>query len=79
MKAFLFLTKKKYKKYGFNLSLPKNFKKNETQEFIIVLATKMKFAILDKIDIKELSIRLDDIGKSNWFMKNIGYSILRKN
>jgi len=32
-----------------------------------------------KIDIKELSIRLDDIGKSNWFMKNIGYSILRKN
>jgi len=77
--SFFIPNKEKYKKYGFNLSLPKNFKKNETQEFIIVLATKMKFAILDKIDIKELSIRLNDIGKSNWIMKNIGYSILRKN
>jgi len=77
--SFFIPSKEQYKKYGFNLSLPKNFKKKETQEFIIVLATKMKFAILNKIDINDLSTRLDEIGKSNWFMKNIGYSILRKN
>ena len=56
---------------------------NET-EYWLDLLQETKFLnnseyIGIQIDIKELSIRLDDIGKSNWFMKNIGYSILRKN
>ena len=52
--SFFIPSKEQYKKYGFNLSLPKNFKKNETQEFIIVLATKMKFAILDQNRYKRI-------------------------
>ena len=59
-----------------NLDL--HLKKDETQEFIIVLATKRKFAILKKIKISELLTRLDDEGKSNWYMQKIGYSVLRK-
>ena len=65
-------------KYKLYITFPNNLKKNETQEFIIVLATKRKFAILNKIKISELLTRLNDLGKVNWYMQKIGYSILRK-
>ena len=65
-------------KYKLDINFPPDLKKDETQEFIIVLATKRKFAILKKIKISELLTRLDDEGKSNWYMQKIGYSVLRK-
>ena len=65
-------------RYKLDISFPLDFKKDETQEFIIVLATKRKFAILNKIKVSELLTRLDDEGKSNWYMQKIGYSVLRK-
>ncbi len=65
-------------KYKLNITFPSNLKKNETQEFIIVLATKRKFAILNKIKISELLTRLNGLGKVNWYMQKIGYSVLRK-
>lgn len=65
-------------KYNLDIGFPADLKKDETQEFIIVLATKKKFAILNTIKVSELLTRLDDFGKSNWFMQKIGYSVLRK-
>lgn len=65
-------------RYKLDIGFPTNLKKDETQEFIIVLATKRKFAILNKIKVSELLTRLDDEGKSNWYMQKIGYSVLRK-
>lgn len=66
------------KRYKLDIGFPADLKKDETQEFIIVLATKRKFAILNKIKISELLTRLDEEGKSNWYMQKIGYSVLRK-
>lgn len=66
------------KKYKIQTEFPKELKQDETQEFIIILATKRKFAILDKINISELLSRLDDENKYNWYMQKIGYSVLRK-
>ena len=65
-------------RYKLDIGFPPELKKDETQEFIIVLATKRKFAILNKIKVSELLTRLDDEGKSNWYMQKIGYSVLRK-
>ena len=65
-------------RYKLDIGFPADLKKDETQEFIIVLATKRKFAILNKIKVSELLTRLDEEGKSNWYMQKIGYSVLRK-
>lgn len=65
-------------KYALSIGFPEELKKDETQEFIIVLATKKKFAILNDITVSELLTRLDDLGKANWYMQKIGYSVLRK-
>ena len=67
-----------YKSYALDINFPSNFKKTESQEYIIILATKEEFAILDKIKVSELLLRLDEIGKFNWYMKNLGYSILKE-
>ena len=75
---FYIPTKTNSKRYKLDISFPTNLKKDETQEFIIVLATKRKFAILDKIKVSELLTRLDEEGKSNWYIQKIGYSVLRK-
>ena len=66
------------KKYGLDLGFPEDLKTDETQEFIIVLATKTKFAILKQIKVSQLLIRLDEITKPNWYMQTIGYSVLRR-
>ena len=71
-------SKENSSKYSLSIGFPEELKKDETQEFIIVLATKRKFAILNIIKVSELLTRLDDMGKSNWYMQKIGYSVLRK-
>ena len=66
------------KKYKLDLGFPEDLKTDETQEFIIVLATKTKFAILKQIKVSQLLTRLDEITKPNWYMQTIGYSVLRR-
>jgi hypothetical protein len=66
------------KKYKLDLGFPEDLKTDETQEFIIVLATKTKFAILKQIKVSQLLTRLDEIKKPNWYMQKIGYSVLRR-
>lgn len=66
------------KKYKLDLGFPEDLKTDETQEFIIVLATKTKFAILNQIKVSQLLTRLDEITKPNWYMQKIGYSVLRR-
>ena len=78
-KKFTIPTRDNSNRYELKLNFPENLKKDETQEFIIVLATKRKFAILNKIKISELLSRLDNENKHNWYMQKIGYSVLRKN
>ena len=65
-------------RYKLDIGFPSDLKKDETQEFIIILATKRKFAILNKVKVSELLTRSDDEEKSNWYMQKIGYSVLRK-
>ena len=76
--AFNIPSKENSNKYSLSIGFPEELKKDETQEFIIVLATKKKFAILNMIKVSELLTRLDDLGKANWYMQKIGYSVLRK-
>ena len=76
--SFKIPTRINSKRYKLDIGFPADLKKDETQEFIIVLATKRKFAILNKIKVSELLTRLDDEGKSNWYMQKIGYSVLRR-
>ena len=66
------------KKYKLDLGFQEDLKTDETQEFIIVLATKTKFAILKQIKVSQLLTRLDEITKPNWYMQTIGYSVLRR-
>ncbi len=75
---FFIPTKEAYKNYALDITFPKNFKKRESQEYIIILATKEEFAILEKTKVSELLLRLDELGKFNWYMKNIGYSIIKE-
>ena len=76
--SFNIPSKENSNKYALSIGFPEELKKDETQEFIIVLATKKKFAILNNIKVSELLTRLDDLGKANWYMQKIGYSVLRK-
>ena len=75
---FFIPTKEAYKNYALDITFPNNFKKRESQEYIIILATKEEFAILEKTKVSELLLRLDELGKFNWYMKNIGYSIIKE-
>ena len=58
--VFLFPTKKLIIVMLWN-KFSKNFKKTEAQEYIIILVTKEEFAILDKINVSELFLRLDEL------------------
>ena len=53
-------------KYQITTSFPKKLKKNETQEVLIVIATKKKFDIIKEQKIVDFSKRLNSLGRYNW-------------
>ena len=64
-------------KYKLITKFPKNFDKDETYEFFVVVASKEKFAILENEKVIDFKKRLSIFGRSKWDMKKIGYSIMR--
>ena len=59
------------------MNFPNNFYKNITQEFIVIIVSKVKIDILEEENIIELYKRLQNIGRSQWQMQRLGYSIVR--
>jgi len=56
---------------------PKDFKKDEVNEFIIVLATKTPLNMKSRELIEEFYKRLDDYDRQNWRIVRVGYRIVR--
>ena len=63
--------------YNLKVNFPQNFYKNITQEFIVIIASKVKIDILEEENIIELYKRLQNLGRSQWQMQRLGYSIVR--
>jgi hypothetical protein len=63
--------------YKLKVNFPNNFYKNITQEFIVIIASKVKIDILEEENIIELYKRLQNLGRSQWQMQRLGYSIVR--
>ena len=64
-------------KYQIKTSFPKKLKKNETQEVLIVIATKKKFDIIKEQKIVDFRKRLNSLGRYNWKRIILGYTILK--
>ena len=56
---------------------PKDFRKDEVNEFIIVLATKTPLNMKSRELIEEFYKRLDDYDRQNWRIVRVGYRIVR--
>jgi len=65
------------KKYQLIASFPKKLKKDETQEILIVIATKKKFDIIKEQKIVDFRKRLNNLGSSNWKRIVLGYTVLK--
>ena len=76
-KGFFNIPDQQKNKYKIFAQLPKNFKKKEAYEFLIVIASKIKIDILEKQKIFELNKRLFELGRSNWEIRRLGYKIVR--
>ena len=64
-------------KYQITTSFPKKLKKNETQEILIVIATKKNFDIIKEQKIVDFRKRLNSLGRYNWKRIILGYTILK--
>ena len=64
-------------KYKLMTKFPKDFPQDETYEFFIIVASKKKLDILSKQNIIDFNKRLSRLGRSNWEMKRLGYTIMR--
>ena len=65
-------------KYELIANFPKNSDKKETQEFLVILATKDKFDIMTEENISDFYKRLNRLGRSRWETKILGYTIINK-
>ena len=64
--------------YAIFADFPEGVVKEEVMEVLIVLATKKRFELLEKESAEGLYKRLDDLGRENWKMQKLGYSIMRE-
>ena len=64
-------------KYKLMTKFPKDFPQDETYEFFVIVASKKKLDILSKQNIIDFNKRLSRLGRSNWEMKKLGYTIMR--
>ena len=65
------------RKYSLKAIFPDNYNKSSISEFLILLVTKKSFKLIEKEPSKSFYKRLDELGRQNWRIKNIGYTILR--
>ena len=64
-------------KYNLMTKFPKDFPQDETYEFFVIVASKKKLDILSKQNIIDFNKRLSRLGRSNWEIKRLGYTIMR--
>ena len=67
------------KSYAITAEFPDEVKRDEVIEVLIVLATKKRFTLLPKESAENFYKRLDALGRENWKMQKLGYSILKEN
>ena len=65
------------KLYEITAQFPDGVELDEVTEVLIVLATKKRFDLLEKESAEEFHKRLDVLGRENWKMQKLGYSILK--
>jgi hypothetical protein len=63
--------------YDITAKFPEKIKKTETQEILIVIATKNKLDIIKEQKIVDFDKRLYNLGRSNWKKIILGYTILK--
>ena len=67
---------KKSKTYSFFAEFPKDQNGKAVNEWLFLLATKSKFEALDSESSENFHKRLDELGRENWRLAQIGYTIL---
>ena len=67
---------KKSKTYSFFAEFPKNQNGRAVNEWLFLLATKSKFEALASEKSESFHRRLDELGRENWRLEKIGYTIL---
>jgi hypothetical protein len=67
---------KKSKTYSFFAEFPKDQNGRAVNEWLFLLATKSRFEALDLEKSENFHRRLDELGRENWRLEKIGYTIL---
>ena len=67
---------KKSKTYSFFAEFPKDQNGRAVNEWLFLLATKSKFEVLELESSENFHRRLDELGRENWRLEKIGYTIL---
>ena len=62
--------------YSFFADFPKDQNGKAVNEWLFLLATKSKFEVLDLESSENFHKRLDELGRENWRIAQIGYTIL---
>ena len=65
------------KKYQFYAEIPQNNNKLAINEWLFLLATKSRFEILEKESSESFYRRLDELGRKNWRLEQLGYTIIQ--
>lgn len=69
---------KKSKTYSFFAEFPERQNGVAVNEWLFLLATKSKFDVLNLESSESFYKRLDELGRENWRLTQIGYTILSK-
>lgn len=67
---------KKSKTYSFFAEFPKDQNGKAVNEWLFLLATKSKFETLGLEKSENFHRRLDELGRENWRLERVGYTIL---
>ena len=67
---------KKSKAYSFFAEYPEGQNGKAVNEWLFLLATKSKFEALDSESSENFHKRLDELGRENWRLERVGYTIL---
>ena len=75
--SFQIPSKQNSEKYELYAFIPENDAREEVAEFMILLATKKRFDLLEKSKASDFYKRLDELGRENWRKIELGYTIYR--
>ena len=64
-------------KYSLEAQFPINYNRTSISEFLILLVTKKSFRLLNEEKSNSFYKRLDELGRKNWRIRRIGYTIIK--